>query len=300
MGGAGCFLICQYFGKRIHLLICTHYPVYGKTSTYKMQEKKEIGLVLSGGGVRGAAHAAVLKVLEENNLAPTMLSGSSAGAIAGALYAADYTPDNILTFFKENTNVFQWKHFARSKPGILDAEKFAKLFDPWLKGHTFESLSKKMHICVTDVLNGTFRFFSSGELVRPLLASAAVPGVFSPVEIGENWYIDGGTMNNFPIEPLAGRCELLIGSFVSPKETIHKSELSNTLRLINRASDLTFLSSSAYKFGQCDFVFMPQELSRYGTFDHKKVEEIYKVGYEHASRKIGDLLEAIGRGGAKS
>lgn len=257
-----------------------------------MKSKKEIGLVLSGGGVRGAAHAGVLKALEEHGIEPTQLSGSSAGAMVGALYAAGFEPEEIHRFFKENSSVFQWQNFARGKPGILDADKYARMFEPWLHGHTFETLPKKIHICVTDVLAGKVRFFSSGELVRPILASAAVPGVFTPVEIDDDWYIDGGTMNNFPVEPLMGRCDVLLGSFVSPKKAIKKSELTTTVKLISRASDLTFLAGSQVKFGLCDFVFIPEDLWRYGTFDTKKVDEIYQVGYDHACRKM-ENVEAL-------
>ncbi|RMG87250.1 MAG: hypothetical protein D6714_02780 [Bacteroidetes bacterium] len=262
-----------------------------------MENKPEIGLVLSGGGVRGAAHIGLLKVLEAHGLEPTRLAGSSAGAMVGALYAAGYKPDEILDFFRKNTNdIFKWTYFSRRKPGILDAEKYAEMFSPWLSDFkTFEDLHKELHICVTDVLQGRVRFFSSGELVRPILASAAIPGVFTPVEIGEDWYVDGGTMNNFPVEPLIGRCDWLIGSFVSPKQAMDKSELTNTLKLLDRASDLAFLAASISKFGLCDFIFTPPELANYGTFDSKKVDEIYEIGYRYASEKIGELLAVMGQ-----
>ncbi|RMF02805.1 MAG: phospholipase [Bacteroidetes bacterium] len=262
-------------------------------STDHTSKKKEIGLVLSGGGVRGVAHAGVLKALEENGIRPTQLSGSSAGAMVSALYAAGYTPEDIHRFFRENASIFRWQHFARGKPGFLDAEKYTKMFEPWLHDHTFETLSKKIHICVTDVLAGKIRFFSSGELIYPLLASAAVPGVFTPVEIDDVWYIDGGTMNNFPVEPLLGRCDILLGSFVSPKKKMEKHELNTTLKLISRANDLSFLAASQVKFGLCDFVFIPYELWRFGTFDSKKVDEIYRIGYEWALQKMLEVKELI-------
>ncbi|MCB9264447.1 MAG: patatin-like phospholipase family protein [Lewinellaceae bacterium] len=259
-----------------------------------MKQKPTIGMVLSGGGVRGVAHAGVFKALEESGIRIDQLSGSSAGAMAGALYAAGYSPEDILEFFKTNAhNIFQWRHFARSKPGILDSDQYAELFEPWLKGHTFKTLSRKLYICVTDVLKGKVRFFSSGELVRPILASAAMPGVFTPVEIGENWYIDGGTMNNFPVEPLMGKCDILLGSYVSMKKEVEKSELSSTLQLLNRASDLSYLEISLHKFKTCDLVFAPTELWQYGIFDVKKIEEIYQAGYEHACSRMGSLKEIL-------
>ncbi len=84
-----------------------------------MKEICDVGLVLSGGGARGVAHA---------------------GAIVGALYATGYGPEGIVEFFRRNANIFRWKYIAPGKPGILDTDKYAEVFEPWLHGHTFESL----------------------------------------------------------------------------------------------------------------------------------------------------------------
>ncbi len=258
-----------------------------------MEGNKTIGIVFSGGGVRGAAHAGVLKALEENGIQPNILSGSSAGALAGALYAAGFKPEEILRFFKENSNVLRWQNFSRTKPGILDTEKYAVIFEPWLKKHTFESIDKRLYICVTDVLKGSVKFYSEGELVHPLLASAAVPGIFSPVEIGDSWYIDGGTMNNFPIEPLIGQCDFLIGSFVSFKGSIGKRHLSSTYKLVSRANELSVLANSQGKFDLFDFLMNPPELANYTTFDSSKIEEIYSIGYHHAMKNMEALLMVL-------
>ena len=260
-----------------------------------MKNIQSIGLVLSGGGVRGAAHAGILKAMLENGIEPNMISGSSAGAMAGALYAAGFQPDEIFKFFKENSNVFRWQNFARTKPGFLDTEKYAVIFKPWLNGHTFESIAKKLTICVTDVLNAKVKFISEGELIYPILASAAVPGIFSPVEINDNWYIDGGTMNNFPIEPLVGRCDFLIGSFVSNKLSIQKKNLTSTYKLVTRANELAIFASSQVKFGQCDFLFNPPKLANYHTFETKRITEIFQIGYDYALQMMPSLLEVLNK-----
>ncbi|MEM6965510.1 MAG: patatin-like phospholipase family protein [Bacteroidota bacterium] len=258
-----------------------------------MNNNKTIGLVLSGGGMKGAAHLGVIKALGENNIFPSMISGSSVGAIVGALYAANFKAEEILEFFKINKTVFRWRHFSRSRPGFLNAERYDEIFESWLDHHTFETLSKKLFICVTDVLNGKFQFFSQGELVKPILASAAVPGVFSPVEIEDNWYIDGGTMNNFPVEALIGQCDFVIGSLASPNKPIPKSAISNSMRLINRATELTFHSSTLAKLHQCDHVFAPQDLYNYGIFDSKKIDEMFQVGYDHATQHMESLIQKL-------
>lgn len=257
-----------------------------------MTEKK-IGIVLSGGGARGAAHIGVLQALLEHGIEPTIVSGSSAGAIVGALYAAGFNHEKILDFFAENSSVFHWKKFARKKLGLLDPEKYVDIFGPWLGTKTFEDLEKTLHLCAVDLFAGVPHYFSTGALVHPILASAAVPGVFSPVEIEDVWYVDGSTMDNFPIRPLAGQCDFIIGSFVSTQRTVTRADLTTTLQLLNRSADLAILGGSIDKFRQTDFMFIPDKLWNYGTFDSKKVPEIYRIGYEYALSKIDMVLAKL-------
>ena len=87
----------------------------------------KIGLVLSGGGMRGAAHIGAIKALEEHGIYPTHIAGTSAGAIVGALYASGYNWDDILRFFK-SISILDITKYAIRKPGILDADKFQNLF----------------------------------------------------------------------------------------------------------------------------------------------------------------------------
>jgi NTE family protein len=253
----------------------------------------KIGIVLSGGGARGAAHIGILKALAEHNITPAVVSGSSAGAIVGALYAAGYSFEKVLEFYTLNSGVFQWKKFARKKIGLLDTAKYVDIFQPWLKEKRFEDLDKELFLCAVDIFSGLPHYFNSGDLIDPILASAAVPGVFSPVEIAERWYIDGSTMNNFPIRPLIGQCDFIIGSFVSTQRQVSRTDLKSTLQLINRSADLAILAASMEKFSLADYMFIPDQLWQYGTFDSKKVPEIYQIGYDFAKSKIEDFLKVF-------
>jgi NTE family protein len=247
-----------------------------------MAVSDNIGVVLSGGGARGVAHAAFLRCLHEMGLSPQVVAGSSVGAMAAALYAAHRDPEDICRFFERHQSIFHWKYLASAKPGILDAEKYLDRFRDWLPGTDFSDLERPVYVCVTDVLRGDVVYFSEGEVLRPILASAAVPGVFTPVEIAGNWYIDGGTMNNFPVEPIAGQCDILLGSYVSPLKALQKQELRSTTQLIYRASTLALWANVQSKFATCDYVFMPPDLWRYGMFDTNKLTEIYELAYTYA------------------
>ncbi|EPR72379.1 UPF0028 protein YchK [Winogradskyella psychrotolerans RS-3] len=160
-----------------------------------------IGLVLSGGGARGAAHIGVIKALEEHGIFPTHIAGTSSGAIVGALYAAGVPWSEILTFFK-TIPLFHTKRYARNKPGFLNSDNFYEDLKTYFPKDNFNDLKKPLFIPAANIIDGTSKMFSKGQLIKPIIASVSFPGVFTPTEINGQFYVDGGTLNNFPVEPL--------------------------------------------------------------------------------------------------
>jgi NTE family protein len=250
-----------------------------------------VGLVLSGGGVRGVSHVGVIKALEEHNIIPTHITGSSAGAIVGALYAYGYNYKEILRFF-ETIQIFDIKKYALGKPGFIDAEKFYPEFKSYLKEDSFNALHKLLTITATDILNGNLKTFSSGELIKPILASAAIPGVFAPVKIKNSYYVDGGTLNNFPIESLKSSCNIIIGSYANWVDAITIKELKHSHHVVERALKLRALKDDYSKFKGCDLMILPKALSKFGTFDKKYLNTIFNIGYNATKEALSksDLI----------
>ena len=256
-----------------------------------------IGLVLSGGGVRGAAHIGVIKALEEFGLYPTHIAGTSAGAIVGALYAHGYNIEDMMAFFKK-IQILDFKKYARNKPGFIDSEKYYSIFTEYFPVDDFSSLKKSLIIAATDILEGTLKAFSSGELIKPIIASATFPGLFAPIMIDDSYYIDGGTLNNFPVEFLTGICDTIIGVNVNPFKRVEISELKHFHNILERAFKLKSLKEDLSKFEDCNLVIYPKKLGKYGTFDKKHLDDIYEIGYNSAKLEIknsslfkSDLLE---------
>ncbi|HLV38515.1 MAG TPA: patatin-like phospholipase family protein [Xanthomarina sp.] len=237
-----------------------------------------IGLVLSGGGMRGAAHIGAIKALEEHGIYPTHVAGTSAGAIVGALYASGYKWDDILKFFK-STSVLDFTKYAISKPGLLDADKFYNSFKKYFPEDNFSILKKDLQITATNILNGDLVVFNKGELIKPILASAAFPGVFSPVKINNSYYVDGGTLNNFPVELLKKQCDKIIGIYVNAFDTIDIKELKHSHHVAERAFKLKSVKEDYVKFKKCDLLVCPKGLDKYGTFDKKNLKHIFDSGY---------------------
>ena len=238
-----------------------------------------LGLVLSGGGMRGAAHIGAIKALEEHNLYPTHIAGTSAGAIVGALYAYGYKWEDMMKFFK-STQILDIKKYALNKPGFIDAEKFYPDFKKYIKNDDFSFLKKGLSITATNILNGNLEIFDKGELIRPILASAAIPGIFAPVKINDSYYIDGGSLNNFPVDLLKTSCDKIIGVYVNGFDTISINDLKHSHHVIERAFKLKSVKEDQVKFNDCDLIISPKELHNYGTFDKKFLEDIFKIGYD--------------------
>lgn len=243
------------------------------------------GLVLSGGGVRGVAHIGVIKALEEHGIRPSFISGASCGAIVGAFYAAGHSWEETLAFF-HSVSLFTWGKYAHGKPGMLDADKFRAGFEPFFPEDGFEALKKKLFVVASDIIKGRSRVFQEGPLIRTLLASSAVPGVFSPVEIDDSLYSDGGITNNFPVEPLLASCDRIIGVFVNPLKQVTAHELRTSFAVLERAFSMDRTSHSIRKFDDCDLVISPESLAAFGTFSTQHVDEIFRIGYEAAQRKL--------------
>ena len=180
----------------------------------------KLGLVLSGGGARCFAQIGVLKALEEANLYLSALAGSSTGAVLAALYAAGKSADELYDLAKH----LDYKSLiGSSAPGGVSDESDLR---DWLEQHlpkTFEDLNVPVAITTTDIQNGRLHIYSQGELITPLCGAHAFPGLFAPVKWGDLELMDGGILNNFPVDIIRPFCKdsvMGVNCSPSPKEKV--------------------------------------------------------------------------------
>ncbi|KOS07426.1 patatin [Flavobacterium akiainvivens] len=251
-----------------------------------------VGFVFSGGGTKGIAHAGVLKFFDEEGIVPSHIAATSSGAIVSSLYAAGKKPEQILEFFK-SIYFFSWKHFTFRKPGFIDSGAFQDYFEAIFGETTLGELPYKMHITATNLVSGKLKIFGSEtRVVDAVLASSAFPGVISPYEIGGRMYSDGGIINHFPTDVLQGRCDKMVGIYVSPIQKIEAGDLRSIKAVTTRAYDLLSANSNMQKFTLCDWVISPEELALYSTFEtnKNKMDEIFNIGYEAAKKSYAELI----------
>ncbi|WP_300978646.1 patatin-like phospholipase family protein [Flavobacterium sp.] len=256
-----------------------------------LSNSQSTGLVLSGGGSKGIAHAGVLQFLEEQNIIPKSISGSSAGSIVAALYGSGKSPREILAFFK-SIYFFHWKHFTFSKAGLIDPESFKEYFTDIFNDSVLGDLKIPIHITATNMVKGNLTVFDANtKTIDAILASSAFPGVISPYEINGQLYSDGGILNHFPTELLQDKCDFIIGVYVSPMQKINAKDLSSIKSVTSRAFDLLTANSSLIKFDHCHWLIEPEELSTYSTFEtsKSKMDAIFNIGYESAKKSYEKL-----------
>ncbi|NRS90436.1 NTE family protein [Flavobacterium sp. 7E] len=241
--------------------------------------KKKVGIVLSGGGARGMAHLGILKALEEFGIEFSHISGTSAGAIAGAFYAANYSVDEIVTILKKS-QIFNFSNFLIKRQGLFAMRGFQGIYNEFLPTNTFEDLKIPLYVAATDILKGELVYFSSGNLSQALMASSCIPLVFQPIQYNDSLYVDGGVMNNFPIEPLIGQCDVIIGSYVnSIKKEVDQVHMNN---IVDRCFHLAMKSSVQEQTNLCSLYIEPPNMSQFSLFNLKKADKIFEYGYNYA------------------
>jgi NTE family protein len=247
------------------------------------------GVVLSGGGVRGFAHLGLLQALEELNIKPDAISGVSAGAIVGALYAAGHSPQTIRDILKKNS-YFGWSSFLLNKDGLFSMKALRKVLQTYIPDNSFESLHKKLFITATDFANNEAITFSKGSLIDTVIASSSVPAIFEPVKIGDHLLVDGGLLNNFPVEPLENKCNLLIGCNVNfiPKGLGNGKRIGK-MNLIEKCFHMAIASVVYSKVEKLD-LFIEPDLHEFGMFDVTKADLIYETGYQATMKHKNKLL----------
>jgi len=235
----------------------------------------KIGLVLSGGGARGVAHLGVLKALDELGVQVSAISGTSAGAIVGAFYSAGYKPEEILNIAKTQ-KFFGFSNLLFGKAGLFNMEAFDSVYHTYFPHNKVEQLGIAMTIAATDIVKGEICYFSKGDLSKALLASSCVPLVFEPITVGDAIMMDGGILNNFPVEPLLSTCDKIIGVNVNAIsqnfDQIHMKDM------LDRSFHIAMNGAIQEKIKYCDVFIEPENMSRFGMFDLSKLDEIYFEG----------------------
>ncbi len=173
-------------------------------------EREKIALVLAGGGTRGAAQVGMLQVLAERGFVPDLVLGASVGAINGAAFAGDPTPAGVARLARvwrglRGAEVYPQKRihgpwrFLQQRESVHPNDGLRRVIEAGITFERLEEAPVPFEVVTTSLVDGRERWFSTGPAVEPILASAAIPAIFPPVEVDGDLLIDGGVVDNVPI-----------------------------------------------------------------------------------------------------
>lgn len=242
-----------------------------------------IGFVLSGGGARGFAHLGFLQALNEEGIYPDVITGTSAGALAGVLYADGYTPREILAMMNTGSRL-DFLRPALPTESLLQISGLLKILKMNLRAKTFSELKIPLYVTATDINNAKVVYFTEGELIDIVIASSSIPVVFPPVKIGQYNFVDGGILDNLPIRPIEHICSVKIGSFVNQVGYVEK--ISGLISLAERTFMVGMSKELFEKSKKFDLFVAPEELRNYKVTDIQKAREMFDIGYKCTKTKL--------------
>ena len=254
--------------------------------------RPRIGYALSGGAVRGAAHLGFLSVFEAAGIRPDAIAGTSAGAVIGAGYAAGVPVDVISDMVKRA----RWRDIAGA-PSLQRLSVFSSTpLSDWIAGAlgelTFEELEIPLAVVACNVVDGTPVILNSGPVVDAAVASAAVPGLFAPVERGDMLLVDGGIVDNLPVAVARGMgVDVVVAVDVNPARRIPRKPESFR-ELMESTIDIVGRSNKAVSRHDADFLVQPGT-EKFGTWDFGRIDAIIDAGREAAVAVLPDVIGAL-------
>ncbi|MFQ6608927.1 MAG: patatin-like phospholipase family protein [Fidelibacterota bacterium] len=283
-----------------------------------------IGLALAGGGARGAAHIAVLKVLHENDIPIHRIAGSSAGAIIGAMYCASESPDWIEEKYRKFLSSRKFKllgvrriqetkdrkstsfmnqigHYlkgkfiltvAQNRKGLLSSEKLLSAIESLLPVMTFEELKIPLTVVATDLNSGQEIIYTEGDLVEAVTHSSLIPGYLVPVNNSDRLIVDGVVSAPLPINALLN-CDLdfTIAVDISRRE-VESLQDYNIIDLLARTEHVASVKLVEELTQKADVVIRPEvKDAHWSEFD--RTEELMSCGTEAAKAALPAIRAGI-------
>jgi NTE family protein len=256
--------------------------------------RPKIALVLGGGAARGFAHVGVIRVLEQEKIPIDMIVGTSVGSLIGAIYANDM-----------NSFELEWTAFALERDNILDyallstitgmgpvkGDKLEEFVKSKIPVANIENLKLPFAAVATDLNRGTRVVLDRGSVARAVRASSAIPGVFNPVEHQGRLLVDGGVVDNIPIDVARERgADIVIAVDIS--ENVVNFNITNVVDVMLQAVTIITSENAKYKKKDADVLISPA-VGNVGTFDFTQKKRCMQAGIEAAQMVIPDIKRKI-------
>lgn len=275
----------------------------------KSGDRPKIGLVLSGGGAKGMAHVGVIRAMEKAGIRPDFVVGTSMGSVVGGLYAMGYSSDELEQIIRSidwdliisnrvgfETIAFEEKEYYNryllefpirngkiSLPsGLIEGQMLSEVLHyytwPARKYHNFDEFPIPFRCIATDISTGEPVIFKEGYLHDALRSSIAIPTAFTAFQLDSTMVVDGGVVNNFPVDVVREMgADFVIGVNVSDEDFIKAEKLEGFAAILMQLSMAKSLGKTAENIKQTDIYIKP-DLGPYGTASFDDFDAILKIG----------------------
>ena len=248
-----------------------------------------IGLALGGGFARGLAHIGVLKVLEEEKIPINFIAGTSVGALIGAVYAAGACPNDMAEF----AGKVRLKDFARwtvSRLGFASNDRMTGMLQRCLKVRTFEELRVPLAVIATEFVTGEAVVFRSGDLIGPVRASCAYPGMFLPVTLDGKTLVDGMLAYSVPTTPLRQMGAQRVLAVYLKAHWVSPGPPRSVFDVVGQCFSIAQAKASSLWQADADVVLEPEVAGfAYDAFD--RAPDLVRAGEESARRALPRIRE---------
>lgn len=252
-----------------------------------------LGLALGGGAVLGFAHVGLLEAFDEAGITVDRIAGTSAGAVAAALHAFGVTPQRARQLISPLT----WHKisgFSRNSLGLLSNEPMAELLEEELGDARIEDAAIPLAIVAADIHTGDRVVLTQGPLARAVRASAAIPGIYRPVKIGDRVLVDGGIVENVPVQAVRDLgADVVVAATLG--DALDFDEVRTLLGVLTNAFLITVNTATrlALALDPADVVIEPN-LEPHNHWDMRQRDELLAKGHRAGEEAIPRVLEALG------
>jgi len=246
-------------------------------------KKKKAGLALGGGAVLGAAHVGALKALEEKDITITHITGTSIGSLVASLFAFGKSADEI----REIAGGLKWMKITDisiTRFALLSNEKLGKVITEHIGDKKIEEADIPLGIIATDISSGKKVVLDKGPVARAVMASTCIPGVFEPVEIDGKLLVDGGIVENVPIQTVKDLgADYVIGVDLNANYSNEKP--ANILDVLINSFHFTLMAAARLQTEEADLMIRP-DLSAFNYTDTDQVKDLIEQGYKDAKKAL--------------
>ena len=253
----------------------------------KKNKKPIIALVLGSGGARGYAHIGVIEVLEKNGIHPDFIVGTSAGSIAGSIYASGKTAQQLRDIAL-NMQVNDVREFNIGLQGFFDGSKVENYVNQQVDQKLLEDMKIPMYVVATELKHGNKVIFNKGSTGQAVRASISIPSMFVPVNISGRDYVDGGLVSPVPVNVARDLGADIIIAVDILAQPIH-TETSNVWGMFNQNINIMQNRLAAEELKNADIVIQPDLREKIHIFDVKGREMTMQAGAVATQQKLNRI-----------